>query len=236
MSSVTRSRGSLLALVLLAGACVWTPFVPEPQGPELGGLGVQVEVRAPIGLFKDTAQTVYFARVDGGEGVERGSVLLSTLSCGDRIYLLNAPPGEYVAVAAEWQRAIQPPPTTPGNAPTESARSVTYRAFFSRETIEATRVTLAPGRFALMGRLSVDSSASGLGGADAAQRHYGGVIAPGARPGVGSQIMSGAAGRVEYLASLRNLDRGDGALLEQRRAANDDLRSTGWIAVLAHNE
>src|SRR5262245_14710672 len=90
---------SLAAAALVCGACAWSR-VPEPE-PGACAVAISVDVHLPLGL-ESAAQVVYFARVDGGQGVERDTLLASSVTRDGRLYLLNAPPGEYVAVAAEW--------------------------------------------------------------------------------------------------------------------------------------
>jgi len=151
-----------LALFALAGCATG---LPARSGPERGGIGISVQVRPPIGLaiFTRTSQRVYFVRVDGEKGLfAQDQFILSNYSADGWVYLLDAPPGRYAAVAS-----------------VSSKQGKDYVIVFSKQLIEATAVTVSPGAMAFMGEYLVDTSYS-VEHADTAQRHYLKVIRPSA--------------------------------------------------------
>jgi uncharacterized protein len=226
---MTRSRSFLLLAGMLLIACATSYVVPKPQRPEAAGLAIDVDVEAPVGLFTSEAQIVYFVRLDGAEGLQRSAVLQSTMAIDGRAYLLNVPAGEYAAVAAAEtkDRAKAPPTAGLSIELPDSTRSAT---FFSDELVEATRVTVAPGHFAFMGRLVVDTSV-GLEDADSTQLHYLGLLAPGAAKSTIGQIFSPES--YQYLGTIGKLQRDPATLSSLRRDAARDLSGGGWNEILA---
>jgi len=214
---------------MLLSACVTSYVVPRPQRPEIAGLAIDVDVEAPVGLFTSEAQIVYFVRLDGAEGLQRSGVLQSTMAIDGRAYLLNVPAGEYAAVAAaETKDRAKAPPTA--GLSIELPDSTRTATFFSNELVEATRVTVAPGHFAFMGRLVVDTSV-GLEDADSTQLHYLGLLAPGAAKSTIGQIVS--PGSYQYLGTLGKLQRDQATVSSLRTDATRDLAGGGWNEILA---
>ena len=151
-----------LALLALVGC---TTGLPTRSGPERGGIGISVQVRPPNGLaiFNRASQRVYFVRVDGEKGLfAQDQFILSNYSAEGWVYLLDAPPGRYAAVAS-----------------VSSKQGRDDVIVFSKQLIEATVVTVSPGAMAFMGEYLVDTSYS-VEHADTAQRHYLKVIRPSA--------------------------------------------------------
>jgi len=156
------TKALALAVLALAGCATG---LPARSGPERGGIGISVQVRPPIGLaiFTRASQRVYFTRVDGEQGLfAQDHVILSNYSADGWVYLLDAPPGRYAAVAS-----------------VSSKQGKDYVTVFSKQLIEATVVTVSPGAMAFMGEYLVDTSYS-VEHADTAQRHYLKVIRPSA--------------------------------------------------------
>jgi hypothetical protein len=218
--------GPWLLVGLWLGACATSYIVPRPASPEAAGVAIDVEIKAPIAIFFAKAQVVYFARLDGGEGLQRGGVVASMMAADGRAYLLNVPAGEYAAVAAAEETNITSAPAAPQGGVTVGYSGTTRsRTFFSEDVIQATRVTVAPGHFAFIGRLFVDSSA-GLSGADSTQLHYIALITPGAATSTMGQIFS--LGNYQYRGSLGHIDRDEGTLIDMCRRAPQDLADSGW--------
>lgn len=223
--AVTRLRGLLLLLVvgMSLGACATMDLVPSPERPEVSGLAIEVALSAPIAVFADDAQVVYFVRLDGAEGLQRSAVIPSTLATGGRAYLLNVPAGEYAAVAARAGTA------TPGGITLGTPDMNRTLTVFSSEIVEGTRVSVEPGRFAFMGRLDVDSSV-GFDEADPTQLYYLDVLAPGAAKSTGGQILS--VGDNQYPGTLGELQRDEATLSALRESAAEDIADSGWTEIL----
>lgn len=127
----------LALLVLLLGGCASQP-VPRPSDPQSSALGVELKVRVS-GLVTYRADTIFFIRACDGAGIGCEQPLIGSSYARDgRIYLLNAPPGDYRAVAAMFYSG------TPGD------KSL-YFAYFPEALSTATRVRLRPGTLAYAG-------------------------------------------------------------------------------------
>ena len=93
-----------LALLVLA-ACTSVPTVPPPVSEQSSALGMYVEVRAS-GLVTYRADAVYFVkRCQANESCEE-RLIPSNYAKDGRVYLLNAEPGEYQAVAAAFESGM----------------------------------------------------------------------------------------------------------------------------------
>jgi hypothetical protein len=58
-------------------------------------------IKSPVRLFRYRPDKVYFVTAERKEDLyTQGRLVESNYAKGDRAYLLNAPPGHYVAVAA----------------------------------------------------------------------------------------------------------------------------------------
>jgi hypothetical protein len=95
------------ALLRLAG-CATAPappeVVPEPHQAGEAAIGIDLVLQAPAGGLRVPAEVVYFARMDAAGGTYGAPLLASSYSKDGRVYLLNVPPGTYVAVGAHISR------------------------------------------------------------------------------------------------------------------------------------
>jgi len=155
MRDPTRSLGRLAALVLAACAtgCASTP-APGPKEPTAPGsalLGVLFEARPPIAFGSEPQRVVAFVKLEEGEDpLAADTWLQASYEEGGRVYLLDAEPGEYVAVACAAEGMM---------------------TFLDEDMIRRTRVTVPRGGVAFMGKFVVDQHFS-WSGSDAAQKHY----------------------------------------------------------------
>lgn len=185
-------HSALFVLSLLVGigfAEAKGPWLPAPN-PEKGAIAATVRGRFPLGQ-KSPAVQVYFVRLeDGADMYSAESVVPSDFSKAKQVYLLNAKPGRYVAVAARLKNL--------------GAVVGDFVAFFDRATIPQTEIEVAPGRIAFMGDLFVDLKVK-MSDADDAQNHYLQLVEPGAaRKGFHGRAWSG---EYMYRAELIELDR-----------------------------
>ncbi|MCZ6726881.1 MAG: M48 family metalloprotease [Acidobacteria bacterium] len=146
------------------------PSLPGPD-PMSASLGLTVEQRniLPVGS-RPQASRVFFVKLEDGEETlgERAfaatDLIPSDYSHKKQVFLLNAEPGRYVAVAAVL---------------TSLNSSSSRTAFFSMAMIAETEVTVGPQEMAFMGEYSVSTSRK-MKMADQAQAHYYRVLLPGA--------------------------------------------------------
>lgn len=178
-------------LVTVSFAEAREPWLPAPD-PERGAIAVTVRGRFPLGQ-KSPALQVYFVRLgDEVDMYSAESVVPSDFSKKKQVYLLNAKPGRYVAVAARLEG--------PG---TGLGMWGDYVVFFDRAMISRTEVEVTPGRIAFVGDLLVDLKVK-MSEADEAQLHYLQLVEPGAaRKGFTGRAMSG---EYMYRGELIELD------------------------------
>jgi hypothetical protein len=202
-SAVSR-RGCLLGVAasLLAG-CAGPPELPK--SPESLGVAISVEARTPWGLSSSLANRVYFLRIDddarGVVDFSRGELFTSNYTNGDYVFLLDTPPGRYVAVACQVR-----------------AQDHWRYTFFSREIVQLTEVTAEPSQITYMGRFSVDEETD-WDEADEMSRNsrravgaYGGFLFHGTL----RSERRDAKARASFLADVRKLmiEGGWGAMLD----------------------
>jgi hypothetical protein len=175
---------SVAFLILGLLGCAALP--PKPLDPQRGVIGISVKTRAPVKVFTMMASKVYFVKAEENEDLySQENFIESTYAKGGQVYLLNAEPGRYAAVACYKKKV-------------GGMRKDEYTIFFPKELIKLTEVTVAPGMVAFMGKYVVDSSTS-FKYADPCEFHYLQVIAPAAVTGIkGSVAMSLLTGHGEY--------------------------------------
>ena len=154
----------VLVLGALLAACASRP-VPAPEGRAAAVIGMRIWVDSPArgtyGTRNQPASGVVFVRIsEKGDPTRVGEVIESNYAQGATVYLFNAEPGRYAAVAAFRQR---------------DGRKV--YSFFSEALIRKTLVDVKPRSTAFAGtlRISVSYNTSVV---DDAQNHYFRLIAP----------------------------------------------------------
>ena len=215
-----------LSLVLALSSCASIP-PPPPEGPGSAGVCIELRTRVPIGLFKQKVDEVVFARLSPGVSDARNGELFSSNHVdGEYLYLLNAPPGEYVAVLAV-RRQRQGSPSQGADL---SVGATDYTTFFDEDLIRTTRTTVVPGEIAFMGAYAVDQSV-GLSDADSTQLHFFRKIAPGAEHrGYLSGLLSGD---YHYRGTLIEASHGTETEMKFRKDASAHLAESGWASTLA---
>ncbi len=215
---------SILFAILLSG-CATTQPIPELSQPQSSGLGIEVRLKAPIGIFSAKPDQVYFAKIDGEDGLLQQQIIRSNYSKEGRAYLLNARPGTYVAVAVFFSRAGVPAGApSPGFSVSVGMGRSGYTTYFSKELVEHTKVTVRENDFVFMGGYVVDQSV-GLDGADGVQTHYKNVIAPGAATGT---FLMGLSGDVHYRGTLIERKNDEMSRNEFFLRAKEDLAGSAW--------
>ena len=154
----------LTALLIASGAQAGNPTLPVPNS-RLGVIGVQVRAKGPTPVsVPSNARTVFFVKVKEDGGMLRATeIILSNYSSKKQVFLLNAEPGRYVAVAAFVE--------ADGSLPSSNV-------YFAGEMIPGTEVSLKAGQAVFMGKIVVKVKA-GMKKADEAQAHYAELIGSG---------------------------------------------------------
>lgn len=220
--------GSTLLAMALVG-CASPQAIPDVSQPQSSGLGIEVTLKAPIGLFSTKPDQIYFSKVDNEGGLLQQVIVRSNYIKDGRAYLLNALPGTYVAVAAFFSRAPVPAaPPSGGFSVSIGVGRTGYTTYFSQDFVEQTKVTIGPNDFIYMGSYVVDQSV-GLARADAVQAHYKNVIAPGAAT---NTFFMGMSGDVHYRGTLIERKNDEQSRNEFLRRAKEDLAGSAWAARL----
>jgi len=160
--SRTRIASILAALMFVSSFGMAKDLALPAPDPARGSLAITLETKPPIKIGTMSANQVYFVRLDEGEKLSDGeSVIPSNFSGKNQIYLLNAKPGRYVAVAAQLD----------GGPRTDS------HAFLSEEAIQQTEVTVVPGKMTFIGQFKLQASTN-MSQADSVEAHYYRLILP----------------------------------------------------------
>ncbi len=224
-----------VVLMLLAGCAAQSVPVPRPQSTQSAAVGMALKVRISA-LATYRADGAYFVRscaTGAGEACEE-RLTGSNYGKDGRLYLLNAEPGEYRAVAAVFRSGM------PGD------RSL-YFVYFPRAMADASKVQVRPGQFVHAGSYLL-SAFPGLcpGKAEPAQLKYAEMIEPGTpKCGFFKTLLHKLAtddhlfiGGTAYPVGIQTFHyRGDvferraepAAAREFRKAARSDLAGGGWL-------
>ncbi|HWI15563.1 MAG TPA: hypothetical protein VNT02_14960 [Burkholderiales bacterium] len=227
-----------VALVATMGACATGSIGPPPKAeqPDSAGIGLDVQLQL---LWSRNAAKVYFVKLDGASIPLTDQIIASNYAKEGRVYLLNATPGEYAAVAASF--------TMP-----DLFRTLTYTAYFPRDLAQLTRVTVHKGHLAFAGRYAVNMTVDVCPDkADDMQLHYSDALAPGAvkcgfLARLGQELRSSSftiiGGRpyslgsstssFHYSASLDSAQRDAPAQNSFLQQAASDLADGGWSSML----
>jgi hypothetical protein len=209
-------------LAILFGGCVTPQTLPEMSEPQSSALGIEIILEnSDVGPDR-----VYFVRIDNEDGPLQqkiypsnyygygasGSAEFGTPAIPPRAYLLNARPGTYVAVAAlRVERAM-------------GSGTVENTWYFSKQSVELTKVIVRENDFAYMGSYAIGSS-RGLDGTDEVQTHYKNVIAPEAPESLALMMLYGNFHRLGTLVEYKKDDLSRDAFFLR---AKEDLAGSGW--------
>jgi len=171
---VLRLAAPLLAL-LLCSCTVRMRQRGQPEAFKNASLGISVSLIAPIAILRLEPTVVYFAKVDGENGLFQPRVIPSDYSSGGLFYALDVPPGTYVAVGAQVGKASD----------------ASFTVYFSTGLIARTLTTVGGRELAFMGDYWV-YMVPGLLGFDEAHEHYAHLITrPQAKPGLLKTLIGG---------------------------------------------
>jgi hypothetical protein len=188
-----------IGLAALIAANLAGCAAPKPPAPQVdaGIVGISLRIWAPDVMSQpyepydykrlNNPAKVYFVRLEGdADPLKQRSVIESNFEQDGQVYLLNAKPGRYAAVAALIDEQIYRPPAArqvrfrrmdgvSGDSGGDGAPvHPNYLVYFPAELIKKTVVTVEPHALAYMGdhALDFDKELRAMARADDAQRHY----------------------------------------------------------------
>jgi len=197
--------GTLFVLVLLIGSLLGCASIPSAEDPDSSAIGIRFETHVPI--FGHLPSIVFFVRTENDGDIAQTQVIASNFARKGRLYLLNAPPGKYAAVASF-----------------RSDRYAGYLTVFSKELIDSTRVEAVPGKLVFMGSYSLSESVR-MGSAEPIQKHYAELLAPGTS---GSVIKQFLVGYHPYRGTMQKGRRDEAAQTEFLTESREDFAGSGW--------
>ncbi|MCB1307815.1 MAG: hypothetical protein KDK30_06535 [Leptospiraceae bacterium] len=173
----------LIAVSLSAGCKSGPPVMPAAENSTL--LAIQLELAPPLSLFGNKEpEKVFFVRVLDDNLMSRHGMIESTWARDNRVYLLNAEPGVYIAVAGQYSITTegQTTSTTSGNvtvSTTTGGGTNYYTTFFPEEVVQNTRIVVEPNKVTFMGKYVLGME-QGYDSMDEMQKHYVEQMFPGA--------------------------------------------------------
>ncbi len=209
-----RTKIVLTGVVLLLLSACNSLRPAEPVDSNSSVIGIAVKTRYPIILFSHNANHVYFVRLEDGSNPYTATKLLpSNYVKGRYIYLLNAEPGQYVAVAS---------------LKTDPMAAIAYSSYFSEDLIKLTEITIPAASIKFMGEYVVDLSMD-MKDADSAQLHYYRLL---------DQMRDAVALRelvvdYTYQGSLHDSKRDSESEARFLTAVQKHLGDTGWSEIIS---
>jgi hypothetical protein len=159
-------------------------------------------------VFKNRQDTVYFVKLDDKDENLLGVKLIpSNYTRGDYVYLVNAEPGRYAAVASFFQQTDN-----------------TYNSFYDLNTIQNTITVVGPGQIAYMGNIMVDNQLKNIynnieHNGDKAQLHY-------------YNLLKSFIYGTHYCGSLNTIDRSGQLEKEFLIKTKDYFKDSDWLKML----
>lgn len=155
----------LLSLSLVTAGCATLPAVPKMEGQASAAVGIAVKVIGPLKFPTYNADVVYFTKVCADRKQCDTTVYSSNYARDGRVYWLNAPPGNYAAIAASFSVL---------NAPD------VYIVYFPQKLIDLAQVHPEAGKLVYAGDYVLGSSIGVCpGDADDVQLSYAEQFEPG---------------------------------------------------------
>lgn len=139
-----------ITIFFLSGCVSLPPAAPENSMGSI--LAVSISIKQPIPVFESHIRSVYFVKIEqGGDIINQKNIIKSNYYNGDCIYLLNARPGRYAAVAAFEKDFPES-----GSQREAGGRASSYNSFyFSSEIIRLSEIEVMPGEISYMGSFTL---------------------------------------------------------------------------------
>ena len=227
----TKNVLSAIIAIAVLSACAGQLPAPTPQDGASAGIGILVKTRAPIKLFSAKVDSVMFVRLEGNDRSQYISTqpIASNYNKDGYIYLLNAPPGRYAAVATFRSQASAPTAPAGGGGVTVTVNpgDTDYTTYFSRDLVKATEVTVEPGRIVFMGEFIVDTSTK-FENADDVQSHYFRLISPGVEDR--NKFLGLMSGDYHYTGTLYKVNQNEEVRERFLATTKENLGEAGWFS------
>ncbi len=227
----TKKVLSAIVAIAVLSACAGLLPAPTPQDRASAGIGVLVKTRAPIKMFSAKVDSVMFVRLEGNDRSQYISTqpIASNYNKDGYIYLLNAPPGRYVAVATFRSQASAPTAPAGGGGVTVTVNpgDTDYTTYFSRDLVKATEVTVEPGSIVFMGEFTVDTSTK-FEDADDVQSHYFRLISPGVEDR--NKFLGLMSGDYHYTGTLHKVNQDEEVRERFLATTKKNLGEAGWFS------
>jgi hypothetical protein len=148
----------LIALSLLGCGLPKSLRVAETKDSSVIGISIRT---ITLKIFNNKPETVYFVKLDEKDENNLGNKIIpSNYARGNYVYLINAKPGKYAAVASFF---------------TQTDNS--YNSFYNAAIIKSTIIDVGPNQIVFAGKLSIENKMKNLyqnieQNGDKAQLHY----------------------------------------------------------------
>jgi len=162
-------------LIFKLGACATGPKI-KPENPQSSVVGITVNYQTPITLpfMWYPADFIYFVKLSDGENILEGTNLIkANYSRLENLYLLNATPGRYIAVAAGYINQG----TGIGIGPFSIRIDSEHVLLFPESLVKQTEVSVQSNQVCYMGQYNVRQNLS-FSDLDATQTYYYDVVVP----------------------------------------------------------
>ncbi len=153
-------KTALCLIVMFALGCGLPKNLRVVDDKDSSVIGISVKT-ITLSIFRNKPETIYFVKLDEKDGDNLGNKIIpSNYTRGDYVYLINAKPGKYAAVASFFTQ-------------TENS----YNTFYDAAAIQSTVVELAPNQVLYIGALVIENQMKNLyqnieQNGDKAQLHY----------------------------------------------------------------
>jgi hypothetical protein len=221
------------ASLCFSAACTTPP--PPPLKADSAIVGVRVATTAPLGLGSQDAEQVYFVRMDASGKFSGEQVIPSNYASDGYVFLLNAEPGTYAAVASQKTATSSAGMGAPVGGGFSAGVGVTITVdmvtYMPEAVITHTIVDVKPGTAAFMGEFVIDQHTD-FEEADELQLHYYRLMQPGNE---GKSVLTQAfSGNEGYCGELEQEDRSANALNRFLKEVGPRLDKAGWSNAVAH--
>ncbi|MCE9499555.1 MAG: hypothetical protein K8R21_03500, partial [Leptospira sp.] len=184
----------------------------------------------------NSASTIFITKANGkGALLSQDEIMNGNWSNRGRNYWLNAKPGEYVIVAANYEVEQA---STPGTSTTTRSGNmtvtttsggsgggkITHTVIFPKSVVEKTKFKVVPGKLVYVGDFLLDTN-NDYDKADDFQKHYGNRIAPGKLQNSGISKMFSTF----HLGTLEKINDNEAEKNELMQEIKEDFLETTWM-------